>query len=169
MSKKEYYNWWNDPKNKEKVEELSWWNHEENKVYIEIPISVLKDNLSDGKEVWVASFNDDTKKYLNENIFTAAQGYTMNEAIDKLFEISNYSIEYYIEKYKSYERFVPFLKGDWNVYGGKWFVMFGLGLYFRYGRKNKGGFFIPFTELNVTIINYWKTYKLYLENKKQNK
>ncbi len=40
--RKEKYNWWKDPKNKEEIDKLSWWDHPENKTTFNFPISVVR-------------------------------------------------------------------------------------------------------------------------------
>lgn len=155
MSKKQKYSWWTDPKNKEEVERISWWDKEENKSFANIPISII--NSESG--VWVACTNDDTKKVLGEYLGGTSQGDTKEEAIKDLLLLLRYAHEYADDRMRSYQRWVPFRKGNWKHSGGKWFVIFGIHFYFRYGGKNKGGFFVPFTKLNINISNEWLQYK----------
>lgn len=148
------YNWWEDPKNKEEVERISWWNHPENKEYFRLPISVIRTD-----NVWVATCNDDTKVFLGEHLHGCAQGDTKEEAIQRMFELIQLAHNYSEECRRKYQRWVPFRKGAWNRTGGTWFVIFGIHFYFRRGKGMKGGRYIPFTKLNLSIYSEWAMYK----------
>ena len=147
------YNWWTDVINKEEVDRLSWWNHEENMFNFDLPISLIED---DG--VWIASMNERTYEYLGDYT-SSAVGDTKEEAIVNLFDVYKSNIYFYRERMLSYERFVPFMCGDWNRVGGKWICVFGINIYFRYGSGMKYGKYIPFTKLNISIYNKWKQYQ----------
>lgn len=136
---KENYNWWDNPKYKEKAS---------------IPISLIE---SDG--VWVAASNSETETILGDRLTGCAQGKTKEEAIKKFLEIIKLSHEFSEEHRLNYQRFVPFRKGDWNHTGGHWFVVFGIHVYFRYGKGMRGGRYIPFTKLNVMISSEWALYR----------
>lgn len=151
---KEDYNWWEDPKNKEEVERLSWWNHPENKEIFELPISVI----SDGK-YWCASFNDETKEVFGDILHGCGQGESKDEAIRQMFSIIKFHHDYSELRILNYQRFVPFRKGDWKQTGGTWFVIFGIHFYFRCGNNMKGGRYMPFTKLNISIHSEWSVYK----------
>jgi hypothetical protein len=148
------YNWWEDPKNKEQVERISWWNHPQNKEDYMLPISVVE---SDG--VWVATCNDETKKVLGDGLHGCAQGDSKADAIDKMFQIIRLSHEHSEDCVRRYQRWVPFRKGDWGHIGGTWFVVFGFHVYFRYGKNMKGGWYLPFTKLNVSVYSEWASYR----------
>jgi len=153
---KEKYNWWTDPKNKEYIDKLSWWSHEENKQMIPFPVSIKNDG-----NVWVATCNDETKKLLGENLYGCAQGKTKEEAIQKMFILIKMAHDYSEGCRLSYQRWVPFRKGDWKHTGGKWLIIFGIQVYFRYGNGMKGGWYVPFTKLNIYFSNEWIAYKKY--------
>lgn len=148
------YNWWDDPKNKEEVERISWWNHPENKEVFNLPIAVVK---SEGG--WVATCNSETEKYLGKKLHGCAQGKTKEEAISQMFLTIRITHEFSEQCRLSYQRFVPFRKGNWQRVGGMWFVVFGIHVYFRYGKGMKGGKYIPFTKLNISISNDWTLYR----------
>lgn len=155
------YSWWDDPKNKEEVERLSWWNHDNNKDTFAFPISVVKDG-----DWWVATCNDETKKLLGDNLHGCAQGKTKQQAIDKMFMIIRMGHDYAEECRLNYQRWVPFRKGDWNR-GARWFVIFGINFYFRYGNGMKGGRYVPFTKFNISISNEWAAYRNWKRNRKK--
>lgn len=153
------YNWWEDPKNKEEVERLSWWDYEKNKETFNFPISVIKSG-----NWWVATCNNETKELLGDRLHVCAQGKTKEEAIKKMFMLIKISHDYSEECRLSYQRFVPFRKGNWKHIGGKWLTIFGIQIYFRCGKGMKGGWYLPFTKLNISISNEWVIYKKYLKS-----
>lgn len=160
MSKTDY-SWWDDPKNQEQVKEISWWNHDENQAFFDLPISLIKED-----ELWVATTNEKTAVFLGHKLQGCAQGKTKEEAIRRMFALVKMSHEYSDECRLNYQRWVPFRKGDWKHSGGKWFVIFGIHFYFRYGKGMKGGWYIPFSKLNISISSEWTTYKNWKRNNK---
>lgn len=157
----EKYNWWTDPKNEEEVKRISWWDHEENKETFPLPISVVE---SEG--MWTATCNKGTEKYLGERLHGCSQGKTKQEAIKKMFQTIRITHYFSEERMRMYECWVPFIKGDWNHTGGKWLTVFGIHIYFRHGSGMKGGRYIPFTNLNISVSNKWANYRRW---KKENK
>ena len=155
----EPYNWWKDPKNAEKVKRLSWWDHSENRSTIEVPVAVI----NDGK-YWVVSTIDDDK-WLGEYLYACAQGDSKEEAISRLFGLIRFIARHQHKSVLSYQRWVPFIKGPWGKTGGNWFTVFGLHVYFRYGKKMKGGCYVPFTKLNISISSYWTIYSEFKKRK----
>lgn len=154
MTKEKDYNWWTDPKNKEKVDRVSWWNHSENKDFFNFPISVVEDH-----NTWVAACNNETELLIGNQLQACAQGRTKEDAIRKMFTLIRMSHEYSEECRLNYQRWVPFRKGNWKHSGGRWFVIFGIHVYFRYGTGMKGGWYVPFTKLNISISSHWVTYR----------
>ncbi len=149
---KENYNWWTDPKNKETVERISWWEHSENKTFIEIPISIIE---VEGN--WTIGSNKDTEALLGRDLSNiCASGETKEEAIAMFFKLMKSITSFHHTRMLKYQKFVPFRKGDWKHTGGKWFTVFGIDVYFRYGKGMKGGWYIPFTKLNIRVYNEWK-------------
>ena len=153
---KEKYNWWTDPKNKEAVEKASWWNKPENQSSVELPISITNEG-----GMWVVCTNDKTKELFGDYFHGLGQGETKDDAIKSMFIGMKSLAEFLHEERLSSARFVPFTKGDWKYIGGRWFTIFGIHFSFRKGDGNKGGWYIPFTKLNISIISYWKTYRDY--------
>lgn len=151
-----YYNWWEDPNNKEEVDKLSWWNHSENKTFIEFPVSIIQDG-----KYWVIGTNDDTYKLMGDNFNSSAQGDTKEEAIQQFFLGLHIILDYSEKCRLNYQRWVPFRKGPWRKIGGTWFAIFGFHVYFRYGKGMKGGWYIPFTKLNISFSSDWALYKHY--------
>lgn len=161
MKKDKNYSWWTDPKNKKEVDKISWWNHPKNQVFINFPIALI----NDGK-YWVASTRTDKSgKFLGEDLTGVSQGKTRKEAIEKLFLMIRYAHSYSEDCRLSYQRWVPFRKDSWGKIGGNWFSIFGFHIYFRYGKGNKEGWFVPFTKLNISFSSDWTVYKRYKEKK----
>jgi len=161
---KEEYNWWTDPKNAEEVKRISWWDWPESKYSFPFPLAVISEDTSDGK-VWVVTGTSETEKLIGK-ISGSAQGDTREEAIEKYFKLIKWQYEYLIEKRLDYERWVPLIIGPWKHTGGKWLSIFGIDIYFRYGKNMKYGWYIPFTKLNISIHSQWKTYRNWIKNKK---
>lgn len=158
----EHYNWWEDPKNKEEVDRISWWDHPGNKEYFKLSISVIKSG-----DYWVATCNDDTKVFLGDKLHGCGQGKTKNEAIRRMFDIIRITHDYSEQCRLNYQRFVPFRCGNWKHIGGKWFIIYGINVYFRYGKGMKGGTYVPFTKLNILISNDWITYSNWKKKQKK--
>lgn len=161
MKKDRKYNWWTDPKNKEEVERISWWNHSENKETIPFPISIINDG-----DYWCAAANDDTEKLLGDRLTSASQGKTKEKAIEEFFMLIRFRHEYEVSRAMEYKRWVPFIKGDWSKIGGKWIVIFGIQFHFRKG-KVQYGWYIPFTNVNILVTNYWSIYRKYMKKRKE--
>ena len=111
-----------------------WWEEDGNREHFKLPISVIKSG-----EFWVATCNDETDLILGEHLHAVAQGKTKEDAINSMMKMLRYTHEYTEECRVKYQRWVPFRKGDWNMVGGKWFVVFGLHFYFRYGKSMRHG------------------------------
>lgn len=148
---KEKYNWWTDPKNEIEVKKISWWDHSENEVNVNMPISVIQSD----ENHWTASTNSETEKIFGKNFNGVASGETKEEAIKDLFIMIKFGIDYNNECRIKYQRWVPFRKGDWKHSGGKWFIVFGINVYFRHGKGMRGGRYIPFTKQNISIHSEW--------------
>lgn len=157
---KQNYNWWDDPKNQEEVKRISWWNHSRNMKTIEFPLSIIQEG-----ENWTVASNDETKKLIGK-LGNAASGKTQQEAIDSFWKIIRFHHEFLNEERLSYQRWVPFRKGPWGNTGGNWASIFGIHVYLRYGKNMKGGWYIPFTKLNISLSNDWLMYKRWKKEKK---
>lgn len=151
MEKKKY-NWWADPANKETVDKMSWWEHPENKTTIPFPVSIVED---DG--YWVIGCNSDTENLVGERLASiTCQGGSKEEVVRRFFLMLRLAHEYEDNCRRKYQVWVPFRKGPWKSIGGNWFTVFGINFNFRYGKSMKGGWYIPFTKLNISIHNEWK-------------
>lgn len=152
IMKKNSYNWWEDPKNKEQVERISWWEHPENKTFVELPVAIVQDG-----NYWCIGTNKETEKLLGKDLSSvSASGDTKEEAITNFFSLLKASHSFEKMCRLKYQRWVPFRKGNWKHTGGTWFVVFGIHVYFRYGKGMKGGWYVPFTKLNISVHNEWK-------------
>lgn len=165
MAKKQEYSWWDDPANAEKVKEMSWWDHKENKRMFNLPVSVIQEGDSEG-DSWTASFNSDTERLFGEVLSGVASGATLEEAITRLFKIVQIDYNYNVEMKFNYQRWVPLIIGPWKFNGGRWFTVFGIHVYFRYGNKMMGGWYIPFTKLNIIVNNEWRSYNRWIKKHK---
>lgn len=137
-----------------------WWQQFENMEHFALPISLNNTSRDKDEEgMWVAATNDETEKILGDFLHGVSQGNTKEEAIANLFETIRIASYFAEDRYRSYQRFVPFRKGNWSHIGGRWFVVFGIHFYFRYGKGMRGGRYIPFTKLNISVSNEWAQYK----------
>lgn len=166
---KEEYNWWEDPKNTEEVKKISWWNHPENQTTISIPIAIVKSENN-----YVASLNDKDNKYFGEHVHGCVSGKTEEETKEKLLQLARFLIEFYRDRELSYQRWVPFRKGPWSKTGGNWFAIFGFHVYFRTSKSHmkhlmKYGWFIPFTNLNISFSSDWTIYKKYKQKQNESR
>jgi hypothetical protein len=151
---KKDYNWWDDPVNTEEVKRISWWEHPENKTIIELPVSIIQEG-----EHWTIGTNKETEKLIGESLSSiTSQGKSKEEVVSNFFLIMKMIHSFEEEGRRKYQRWVPFRKGDWKHIGGKWFVIFGIHFYFRTRRGMKGGWYIPFTNLNISVHSEWTSY-----------
>lgn len=90
-----------------------------------------------------------------------AQGKTMEEATKQFLMYTALGVEYAQRESRNYFRRAIFISGSWKGMGSYWFIILGMSFNFRIGsrKKLKGGFFIPFTNLNISFTNYWKKSK----------
>lgn len=110
--------------------------------------------VHDGKEFHMIYTTEKTKNSLNLPILT--QGETKEEAIRKFWIIANIHLDYLNERKHQADKWEPLRIGPWKSKGGRWFTIFGQHFSFRYGKQNKGGWFVPFTKLNISYYNEWK-------------
>lgn len=154
MTENKKYNWWDDPKNAEEVQRISWWEYTENKTTIELPVSIVENG-----GYWTITGNKETEKLIGSGLSVCASGESKDEAIRSFFILMKVAHSYEEECRLKYQCWVPFRKGDWGHTGGTWFVVFGIHFYLRYGKGMKGGKYILFTKLNISIHSEWTTYK----------
>ena len=99
------------------------------------------------------------KKNLLGSIVVHGKSY--KEAENNFWEMAAFIHKHHEQRSLELNRWKWFQKGDWGKPGGNWFIVFGINVYFRYGNTPlnrisiRGGWFIPFTNLNIMINNYW--------------
>lgn len=125
----------------------------EEEIFIEIPVTLYKD---DGMYVIANSKKTDE---IIRDVGIVVQGETLEEAKEQWLNSLKFHLQFINNRSNELDRWKPFQKGNWKHIGGTWFKIFGLQFYFRYGRDNKYGWFVPFTKLNVSFHNYWYTRK----------
>lgn len=84
------------------------------------------------------------------------QGKNFEEAEKEFWESFKCISNYHRKRSQELDKYKPLQFGNWKHIGGTWFIVFGINVYFRYGNKMKGGKYIPFTKLNISIKNLWK-------------
>lgn len=131
-----------------KMDNINWSENLENKTTIELPVSIIQES-----GFWIIASNDETKKLLGKRINAISYKKTKEEAIITYFNCIKSLYEYQEKRAVKYERWVPFIKGNWKQIGGTWFKTFGITIYFRYGKNMKKGWYIPFTSWNIYIYN----------------
>ena len=87
--------------------------------------------------------------------FIAVQGKSYKEAENRFWKMALDIYKHHESRSQELNRWKWFQKGDWKSIGGTWFIVFGINVYFRYGKPIIGGWYIPFTNLNIMISNYW--------------
>jgi hypothetical protein len=92
-----------------------------------------------------------------EKIFGNAygQGKTIEEAEKEFWNMVKFINDYNEERSREFDKWGLFQKGDWKHIGGTWFTLLGINVYFRTGKGMKGGWYVPFTKLNISIHNHW--------------
>lgn len=118
--------------------------------YLQIPIGI--ESYDDGIVLFSVEQTDD----IIGNLGIVIQEDTLNKAKAQALDILKYHIKYLEKRSNELDLWKPFQKGQWSHIGGTWFTVFGIHVYFRYGDGMKGGWYIPFTRLNITVNNYWK-------------
>lgn len=127
---------------------------EEKTILIELPVGYIEE------EGYHIIFNTpETDMYLNIPI--VVQGDTKEDVIKSYWKTVNCYLEFEESIRRRHDRWALFYSGRWKGIGTCWFSVLGFHFYFRYGKKMKGGFYFPFTKLNLTVNNYWrKKYKM---------
>lgn len=109
-----------------------------------------------GKNHIIMTTTEDTKaKLYGQGI--VVQGDTEEEAEEAFWESLEVILKYYHHRMYQADLWEPFRIGpirNWKK--AFWFQIFGINVYFRYGDNMKGGRYIPFTKLNIRILNYWR-------------
>jgi hypothetical protein len=126
----------------------------EEEIYIKLPTSLFREIVK-GKESFSICHNDKTDKLIG-NIPIISQGDTLEEAEKEAWNCIKYMYKYHDERSKELDLWKPLQIGPWKDTAGKWFTIYGIHVYFRYGKNMLGGFYIPFTKLNIIINNLWR-------------
>lgn len=111
---------------------------------------------------FIATPSEETLKYLPDIPLVGA-GVTKEAAMEDMFFSLNVLFQYHEEKHLAYERMIPLVIGP---KGSRWIMIFGFFISIRYGKQNKGGWFIPFTKVNISIQNRWTQFRSYLKEAK---
>lgn len=122
---------------------------EETTLMIEFPVKYIQE---EGYHLIVT--DDETKKFMDIPIVIQAD--TKEEVIEKFWKMMQCHLSYSERIRRRHDRWALFYKGQWGHIGSNWFSVLGFHFYFRHGKNMKGGFYFPFTKLNLTIRNYWR-------------
>lgn len=128
------------------------------KIMLELPVLYYYKN---GHHVLVSY--EATDKLLD--IPVVVQKNTKEDAIKAFWITVSIHLQHLNDRSCLLDRVHPLQIGPWKHRGGRWFSTFGLNFYFRVGKGMKGGFYLPFTNLNVSFSNYWKNRKKIKINK----
>lgn len=122
---------------------------------IEIPFKVIRTttNITEEKEYWCLT---PSKDYDFFGCGIVVQGDSYQDAVDQFWNTVASCCEFHKDKSDMYYKTCPLIIGPWSRTGGRWIKSFGVGIYFRYGKGMKGGFYVPFTKLNISFSNAWK-------------
>lgn len=129
---------------------------EEIKTHISLPV---KHYISRGEH-----YITPNKEYTNMGF--CATGKTFEEAEKDFLKYMKFSNVYNMDEISMLNKRAIFVGGDWSRMGGRWFQILGFHFYFRYGKNMHGGWYIPFTKLNIRINNLWLKNKEKKENEK---
>ncbi len=137
---------------------------ETTKINLTIPATLVED---DGHYILTVDNSDDKLGFLSSCI---VQEKSREEAEKKFWVMAKYMSDYYMKRSSNLDLWKPFQKGDWSHSGGKWLTSFGIHVYFRTAKPKtrsfmKGGWFLPLSNLNVMIINYWTSRKKQKDDK----
>lgn len=129
---------------------------EELKTTVEIPIGYVEGEFEDGRKYVVAFNTKETDEIIGDKVGIVIQGDSLDDAKRKFLISLKCHINWIEKRSHELDLWKPFQKGNWKHVGGTWFKVFGINVYFRYGKGMKGGRYIPFTKLNISINNYWR-------------
>lgn len=105
----------------------------------------------DGKYTATIDRDFANKYKFNHSVVQADSFVELNH---ELLDMQRFVNEFHLYRSNKYYKHALFLKGNWSKIGGKWFKISRLHFYFRPNSKRnrtKGGFFLPFTNLNIRI------------------
>lgn len=122
------------------------------RITIGLPAILVKEN-----DTYFITTTDEGEDILGQSPY--GQGKTREEAEEEFWKMVKFMIEYHEKRSRALNLWKPFQKGDWSHIGGSWFTIFGINVYFRYGKGMQGGWYIPWTKMNISVNNYWSVYK----------
>ncbi len=134
----------------------------EKTIELKIPVTLHYDEETEAFYVYP---NKDTEKILGpHHIGVHGSGKTIQEAEEKFWMLFRWIQEITFEDHQQLPLWKPLQCGPWKHFGGRWFTTFGIQVYFRTATKKSkdtmvGGWFVPFTNLNINITNLWKVRK----------
>lgn len=131
----------------------------EERTTIEIPIGYVQGEYEDGKKYVVAFNTKETNDIIGNKIGLVVQGDSLDDAKIQMLQSIKCHIDWIEKRSHQLDLWKPFQKGNWKHIGGTWFTTFGINVYFRYGENMKGGWYIPFTKLNISVRNHWRIKK----------
>lgn len=117
-----------------------------------IKISIPAILFKDGDQFTIMT-TDETEKIIGQPL--VASGKTREDAENKIWEMLRVVNEFHIERSRELNKYKFFQHGPWGKIGGNWFTILGINVYFRKGKNMIGGWYIPFTKLNIRIHNHW--------------
>jgi hypothetical protein len=116
-----------------------------------IKISVNAELVIDGDHFLITTTDESEKIFGN----AYGQGKTIEEAEKEFWKMVKFINDYNEERSRELDKWKLFQKGDWKHIGGTWFTVLGINVYFRRGLGMKGGWYVPFTKLNISMHNHW--------------
>lgn len=84
---------------------------------------------------------------------------TEEEVINSFWEMYSDTVNHFKKRSDELNCWKPFQRGTWKGPATHWVIIFGINIYFRYGKNMKRGWYIPFIKLNILISNHWKQLK----------
>lgn len=120
--------------------------------YIKIPL--LYTETEDGKKIIINIENEFHDKYLGHSAGIVCSGNNLEQAKERVLAMMAANVSFSDEIWDRYQKWALLDWGPWTR-GGKWFRILGITFNFRYGKNMKGGFYIPFSKLNISISNAW--------------
>ena len=124
-------------------------------IYLKVPVTLARE----GKYFVLLPTDETAAKFLGTSGF-CSQGDSFEQAEEKFWKLYRNLYKFQEKRSNELDKWKPFQKGPWGKIGGKWITIFGLHWSFRYGKGMKGGWYIPFTNLNIWFNNYWANVRL---------
>ena len=121
---------------------------QEKLITINIPILLIE-----YEDKYLLSTTSESEKILTTSI--CVEGDTLEKVEEAFQEALQFTNEYHLERSNELNKWKIFQKGNWSQTGGCWFIIYGIKMYFRKGKGMKGGKYIPFTSLNISVYNFW--------------